>query len=203
MVHISEYLEIINPFSADTKITVNGEITDLRPHAMGSKITVRLTYSNEEGLILANEYSSALLFGITCTGDKKGELPVTERVEFEEVLWESNIDISRLAPFLYDGCTGIVARIHTNVKFAQSIGLPDIILHGTATLARAVSLFINEKLDGKPKRISTVAGKFTGMLLLPNTITVRLLKETDNELFFDIIDSNATPIIKGGYIKFS
>ncbi|MCP4440869.1 MAG: hypothetical protein GY810_18255 [Aureispira sp.] len=201
-VHLSEYLEINAPFTASGDITVTGQIVDLRPHALGSKITMQLVYTNEEGTNLANEYTSALLFGVTCEGDKRGTLPKTEKVDITEPIWEENIAVSRLAPYLYDGCAGIVSKIHTDIKFAQSIGLPDIILHGTATLARAVSLFINEKLGGKPQRVKTIAGKFTGMLVLPNTIRVRLLKETTDELFFDILDSDNNALIKGGYIQF-
>jgi hypothetical protein len=42
-----------------------------------------------------------------------------------------------MRPYVYDGCTNIYFPIHTSVGFARMVGLPDIILQGTATLAYA------------------------------------------------------------------
>ena len=86
----------------------------------------------------------------------------------------------------------IDAPIHTNPKFAKSIGLPDIILQGTCTFAKSVSLILLKELNNEAKQIKSVAAKFTGMIVPPNKITVRLLKKEVVYVCAD--DTHGTPI---------
>jgi hypothetical protein len=83
------------------------------------------------------------------------------------------------------------------------MGLPDIILQGTATLAMSVSTVIRKELNKNPQRIKMVSGKFTDIVVPPNQLSVRLLKKNEQEIYFDVSDQNDKFVLKGGYIKFS
>src|SRR5262249_29793018 len=63
--------------------------------------------------------------------------------------------------------------IHTDVAVARSAGLAAPVLHGSATLALALSEVIREDLDGDPARVKEIAIRFTGLVYMPSTFTVR------------------------------
>ena len=90
-------------------------------------------------------------------------------------LWERRIPIDAMRPYLYDGCTGIFFAIHTSRRFARQVGLPGIILQGTATLAYGVREMINREAGADPLRLKTVSCRFTGMVFPGTSICVQLL----------------------------
>src|SRR4029077_6419959 len=53
--------------------------------------------------------------------------------------WSTEVAISPTLAHVYTECARIWNPIHTDRAVARAAGLPDIILHGTATLALAVS----------------------------------------------------------------
>lgn len=55
---------------------------------------------------------------------------------------------------------------------AIDAGLPDIILHGTATLALAVSSLVKKYAGGDPKSVKRLGGRFAAMVLLPSQIDI-------------------------------
>src|SRR5208337_536308 len=75
----------------------------------------------------------------------------------------------------YTECAQIWNPIHTDIKVARDAGLPELILHGTATLALAVSQLVHSEAGGDPSRVARIAGRFSGMVLMPSDIIVRTL----------------------------
>src|SRR4030095_16423643 len=72
----------------------------------------------------------------------------------------------------YTECARIWNPIHTDRAVARSAGLPDIILHGTATLALAVSAVLERAGAGPAVDIARTPCRFTVMVPLPSVITV-------------------------------
>ena len=56
---------------------------------------------------------------------------------------------------------------------ARAAGLPDIILHGTATLALAVSAIVSREPAGAAAVVTRVGCRFSAMVRLPSTIIVQ------------------------------
>jgi hypothetical protein len=95
------------------------------------------------------------------------------------------------------------------------VGFPDLILHGTATLAKAVSALVEHYGAGNPARVKrVVAGALTGTVLMPSTITVRVLDQHsgdsddaiavgDNVVHFDVLNQQGQNAIRGGVLVFS
>ena len=92
----------------------------------------------------------------------------TERAEIP-------IAISAGAAHVYTECARIWNPIHTDVAAATRAGLAEPILHGTATLAMAVSEVVRVSAGGDPHRVRRIAARFGAMVALPSTITVRVL----------------------------
>jgi acyl dehydratase len=88
---------------------------------------------------------------------------------------ETTVPISALAAHVYTECARIWNPVHTDTAVAARAGLPGLILHGTATLALAVSRVLALEAGSDPARVRRIAGRFRAMVLMPSTITVRVL----------------------------
>ena len=144
---------------------------------------------------------------MTCSddGQREGDLPEIPLLEKEpdNPVWIAPIDIAPLLPHIYDGCTDIVFPIHTSPKFAADVGLPGIILQGTATLALAVREIVHREADRNPEKIKLVSGRFTGMVRPGTRIAIHLTfrQETSEGkgLFFEVQDENGAMVVSAGY----
>lgn len=81
----------------------------------------------------------------------------------------------------YTDCARIWNPIHTDVAVARAAGLPDIILHGSATLALAVSAVCRRYAGGDPARVKRVCAQFRGMVLLPSELTLSCSAPRDHD----------------------
>ncbi len=101
---------------------------------------------------------------------------------------------------VYTECARIWNPIHTDLAVARAAGLPGPILHGTATLALAVSRLVERELAGETARVRGIAGRFTGMVSLPSTIVVRAGERRGDGLAFDVVTAAGTPLISEGVL---
>ena len=204
-VHHSEYLEIHRLLKPGDVLTIHGELAAFLPHKLGAKIILKFDYFDKADEHVQTELIGAILFGVKCTdkGKTSIELPSTERIKQSSPIWEEQIIVPRSAPFIYDGCNDIVYPIHTDIKFAQNMGLPDIVLQGTATLAKSVTILIKKELEKNPNRVKMISGKFSNIVVPPNQLTVLLQKRNETELYFNVTDKNGKIVLKGGYLKFA
>jgi acyl dehydratase len=83
------------------------------------------------------------------------------------------------AAHVYTECARIWNPIHTDPAVARAAGLPGIILHGSATLAMAVSIVMSRNFAGDPARIGGVVARFSGMVSMPQQLTVRIGEQAD------------------------
>ena len=100
---------------------------------------------------------------------------------------------------VYTECARIFNPIHTDVAAARAAGLAAPILHGTATLARAVSIATD--LVGVPiAAVSRIAGRFGAMVDLDSTIEVRVLKVDRSRFHFDVLNQAGQRAIAHGVV---
>lgn len=200
IVHQSENIIFHNKLDLPDNLRVVSRIWSVQAHKKGTKIVIKFEYYSDD-LWIATEYSGGLLFGVKCIGKgiSLSEIPETEKVDGPPI-WEENITIDKLRPFVYAEKAEVDAPIHTNPEFAKSIGLPDIILQGTCTFAMALNLILAKEGKWSVDGIKSVSAKFTGMLIPPNKITVRLLKRNKNVLYFDVFNQEHKAILRGGQI---
>ncbi len=202
LVHLSDHFEVFSALELDKKYEVKSSLCLIAPHKKGTRLTVKFDYFSDDQLVVT-EHTTGLLYGVKCIDGKRqfGELPKIKR-ENERVVWTRNIPITYRLPYQYAEKAEIDAPIHTNPTFAKSIGLPDIILQGTCTFAIAVSLILDEYLP-TDIRINTTSVNFTGMLLVANEISVRVLYKSESKVVFDVLNKELKAVIKGGVIEFS
>ena len=110
----------------------------------------------------------------------------------------------RRFPTFTTGAATSFSPIHTSTAFARDVGLPGIILQGTATLALAVRELLMREPGVLPSAVAEVACRFTGMVFPGSRISVRLLQRAEVDgrltLSFDVIDAKRQPVLRKGRI---
>ena len=205
-IHHTEVIEHHRPLVPGDTLTIDGSIAAILPHRAGTRVVIRYEAVNGIQQPVFTEYCGALLRGVRCTdgGRETGKLPdIPEPGDLPDPLWSTAIDIDPLRPYLYDGCTDIFFPIHTSPKFAKEVGLPGIILQGTATLAFAMREIVNREAGREPTRIKMVSCRFTGMVLPGTCMIIHLLKRRDTPrgtaVFFEVHNSDGLKAVTGGY----
>jgi len=177
MVHAYERLIFHRPVRPGDRLGISGEIAAVYPTTAGTMVVLKLTASDAAGREVFTEYGGAMFRGVECDGKAQGLSNLPATFDFKQTgdfLWESTIPISRHAPFVYDGCTNIVFPIHTSVAVAKAVGLPDILLQGTATLAIAAKQILDREAKGDPARLAQIGCRFSGIVIPGSDIRFRL-----------------------------
>ena len=106
------------------------------------------------------------------------------------------ISVAATAAHVYTECARIWNPIHTDIAYARAAGLPDIILHGTATLALSVSKVLKSLGLSKVQRIRC---RFAGMVTMPSVLTVHASRENDS-VAFETRNARGDTVIERGWI---
>lgn len=110
-------------------------------------------------------------------------------------LARATTEVRTVDAHVYSECARIWNPIHTDITAATAAGLQAPILHGTATLARAVSIaatLAEVPLDA----IRRISGRFSGQVELGSTFDVRLLGRDDTTVWFDAVRPDGTPLLR-------
>ena len=209
-VHHSESIRWYAPIMPGQSLEIRGELAALLAHPAGCEMIMRYDAYEDEQLVFT-EYSGALLRGVQLVGEEKGREQVPEILKapgFEEPVWVEQIDIDPLAAHVYDGCADISFPIHTSPAFAHKVGLPAILLQGTATLAHAVKTITNREREGDSNSLRELDCTFTGMVFPGERIDVRLIRREQVEgngdiCYFDVLNQAGKRAISRGRMMFN
>ena len=207
-VHYTEHLILHRPIYAGENLSIRGSIAAIIKHHSGTVIVNRYNAFDKKGEPVFTEYIGGMMRGVQCTDDSSGEenLPAIPNPPMnDQPVWEREIFIDRMRPYIYEGCTGISFPIHTSINFAKAVGLPDIIFHGTATLAFAMREITNLETDANPIMIKEISCRFTGMVIPGSNIRVcldgKIQRENGKDLFFKVFNDKNQKVISGGYVR--
>ncbi len=208
-VHYTEEFEWTRPLRPGDKLTIEGEIVQLMAHRAGTYVKTRYVGVDASGEGVFTEHVGGLLRDVGCAGDIDdyvSNAPGIDADASRDALRRVRLPIHPLAAHVYDGCSNIHNPIHTSRAFAQSVGLPDIILHGTATLAYAVRYITDTEGSGNPCRVRRLCCSFTGMVFMDTEVELQILgsRDTDGlrEVFFQVIGQDGKKAIRDGCIAF-
>ncbi len=209
-VHYSEYLEYHALIKPGDELTINGVIAAILPHRAGTYIILCFDAVNQNNKPVFTEYFGGILRGVSCEDGGAGAetLPGPPVLpKFASTVWEQSLTIDVLRAHIYDGCANIYFPIHTSRKFAHEVGLPGILLQGTATLAYAARELLNRNADGDPSRLRVLGCRFSGMVFPGTDINIQLLSHMDNgryeDLYFRVLGDKNQIVIKDGYARVS
>ncbi len=176
-VHYTEHLEFHRPILPGERLFIRGKVAAMIPRKAGTLIVLKFDARDAANQPVFTEHIGGMMRGVSCPDGGAGaeDIPSVSAAPLSgDVIWEAQLFVDLLAPFIYDGCTDIHFPIHTSRKFASEVGLPGIINQGTSTLAYAVREMVNREAGGNPALLKTLACRFTGMVLPGSDIRVRM-----------------------------
>ena len=188
------------PERLTTRLTVAG-VERRKP---GAYMVTRLDTVDEAGLLVCTSWYGAIYRGVEVVGPdlpaKLAPAPAQPLVEAGEPLSECQLEVPAGMAHIYTECARIFNPIHTDASVARAAGLPGIILHGTATLAMAVSRIVESEAGKDPARVERVAARFGAMVTMPSTLTVRVLAREGAVVFFEVLSGQGRLAIRDGMV---
>src|SRR5262249_24757394 len=155
-VHSTHHVIIHRPPAVSDRLLTRAQIIAVRPSRAGTLVVARLSTVDRNGRpVTTTDYGSGYR-GVATEGEGRPELQPPGRPSLPpstETRWSAPVSVDARASHVYSECARIWNPIHTDVGVARSAGLAAPVLHGSATLALAVSQVIREDLDGEPARV--------------------------------------------------
>ena len=191
------------------RLRTTASVVQIRPIRPGTFLVTKFaTVDDTTGEPIATSYSSTIYRGVAVDGDggQLEDIPAIPATA-SDLSHTTSIDIpvTREAPHVYTECADIWNPIHTERQVALAAGLPDIILHGTATWAFAASALIQHCAGGDPTRLLRFTGRFTAMVIPGTTMT--LAYETAHQdadvVPFTVRNATGEPAISHGRAVFA
>jgi len=192
LVHAQHDLTIHRHPAAET-LLVSGKVVSASQRRPGAFVVMRMETRSAGGDPVSTTDYGMLYRGVTLEGADRSIATVDDPPPHEKKLGlVGEIAVAATAGHVYTECARIWNPIHTDVDYARAAGLPDIILHGTATLALSVS-----KLSVKSVR--RIRCRFAGMVTMPSTLTVHASRHGD-EIAFETRNARGEAAIERGWI---
>jgi acyl dehydratase len=197
LVHAQHDLVIHRLPRASEKLNISGKVVAAMQRRPGTLVVFHLSTRDAEGHMVSVTDFSALYRGVELQGgDRTLESLADPPAPAKELPRLGEINVSATAAHIYTECARIWNPIHTDVAYARAAGLPDIILHGTATLALSVSAIRLE-----PAAVRRVRCRFAGMVTMPCTLAVHASREGD-EILFETRDERGERVIERASMEF-
>jgi acyl dehydratase len=196
-VHATHALTIHRPPRAGETLHTTARVISAAPRRAGTLVTVRFTTRDADGAAVTTTDYGSVYRGVTLTESGPPSPMPESPPDAAEVAWQERVEIGAGAAHVYTECARIWNPIHTDIAVARAAGLPDIILHGTATLALAVSRVVTRAAAGDGRRVRAVQARFTGMVRLPSTLTVRGHATRGGAIAFDALDAAGARVLQG------
>jgi acyl dehydratase len=203
-VHAQHHLAIHRPPRAGDMLSTRARVLAIVRRKPGALMVVRYETRDAGGEpVTTTEYGS-LYRGVAVDGPDRHppgwapDLPAAS-LDLPAV---ASVPVPATLAHVYTECARIWNPIHTDPAVAERVGLPGIILHGTATLALSVTRALAAL--GRDRRATGRIGcRFTGMVLMPSTLTLRARLLERDTIRFETLGPDGTPVVSRGLIELS
>ncbi len=170
-VHATHDLRLRRLPRAGDRLALRAAVVAVAPRRSGAYVLSRYEAVDAAGEVLSvTEYGSVYL-GVECEPEGAALPGAPDADEDAPPAWSEPVTVSAGLAHVYTECARIWNPIHTDPAVAARAGLPDIILHGTATLALGVSRTLH-RAGASPSGVSRVTGSFRAMVPMPSTLAI-------------------------------
>lgn len=202
-VHATHDVVLHRPIAPGDRLATAATVVGVERRPPGAYQVVRLDTRDASGEEVCTTWYGTLYRGVEVAGPDRPARDVPERPPAPAPgtpRTELGVPVSATAAHVYTECARIWNPIHTDTAAARRAGLPGIILHGTATLALAVSRVVDRECQGDPTRVVRVAGRFGAMVPMPSKITVSLCEAQAGAVHFEVRNDAGELAIRDGLV---
>ena len=177
----------------------------MRQRSSGVTVVTRAETREQGGELCVEQYMTTFVRGAQGATEIGEEAPPHR---FDEALREREPDAEVAQTydadqtFRYAEASGDPMQIHLDEKFAKSVGLPGIIIHGLCTMAFTSVAAIEHACPDDPTRLKRLAVRFAAIALPEQTITTRIW-DTDAGYAYETTSDAGAVVIKDGLAEIS
>jgi acyl dehydratase len=214
-VHATHDLHLHRRVRAGDRLSTTATVISSEPRAPGAYVVTRLETLDADGRPVSTTDYGSIYRGVECEqsvlpprvaglADSKGDVETDRRGDGSPPRrdWSVEVPVPPGLAHTYTECARIWNPIHTDRAVARSAGLPDIILHGTATLALAVSAALERAGVNPDAGIARITCRFTGMVPLPSVIAVEGWKARgaagEGVIAFQVLGADGRLVLRDG-----
>lgn len=206
-VQVSHDTRIHQPFRVGLDLITTAEIVGIHRHRAGAFQTVKHETRMTDGDLIATTVIGAIQRGVAVNGEDRP--PMSEQRPEPPLDEGSSETIEFFVPanacHTYSECARIYNAFHTDRSVAKAVGIDGLILHGTGTIARAISPITAALTGGDPSSISRVAADLKGMVMVPTALTLsyRSFSGPDDIscVAFEVLNAEGERAIAAGLIE--
>jgi acyl dehydratase len=202
-VHATHDLVVTRMPRAGEAVTTTARVIAVERRRAGTLMVARLTTVDANGHGLTTTDYGSVYRGVEPADAGRIAEPLGDdgAPEAASSRWTERVDVSAGMALVYTECARIWNPIHTDAAVARAAGLPAIILHGTATLALAVSRVVVRDLGGDAARVRRIRARFTGFVRLPSALTVHGRGRAGTAFAFDATGPDGTSVLGQGVLS--
>jgi acyl dehydratase len=205
-VHAAHDLHLYRPIRADETLRTNATVVDVQGIRPGAASVMRLDTWDEHNELVCQTYQTSIYRGVEVIGDGNSIAMPTPSLPAQATAFNLaktvTIAVDGGLAHSYSECAHIWNPIHTDKAVALAAGLPDIILHGTATLALAISALVDHCLGGDPDRVTRLGGRFAAMVLMPSDIELEIGHPVDGCIGYRVLNAQGQEAISQGFLAY-
>jgi acyl dehydratase len=208
-VHATHDLRIHRLVRPGDVLTTTATVEGVERRRPGAYETLRFDTVDATGAAVSTTRMGSLFLGVDVDGpDRPAPDPSAADASLRDVspITSTTRAIAAGGAHVYTECSRIWNPIHTDAAVAAAASLPGIILHGTATLAIAITEIVSARAVA-PTQVRRVRCRFGAMVRVPSVLTVHVSAVHDAELaggateiFFDVRNEGGDAAIKSGSI---
>lgn len=201
-VHAAQDSTFHRPIRPGDQLRTSGRVVAVEPTAAGALCLTKFeTVDRRTAEPVATSWSTSIYRSVQVEGapERLEEAPPIPRLSELPAMASVEIPIAREMPHVYSECADIWNPIHTERAVALAAGLPDIILHGTATWALAGREIVRRFCDGDPARLRRLHGRFRAMVIPGTSIRVNLGRDSSGAVRFSVLNDRGKEAISAGY----
>jgi acyl dehydratase len=205
-VHLVQDSVFHQPLRAGDRVSTTGTVAGVWRGASGVRSTCTLHTLDAGGRACVSTRTTAVYLGVQADGDDR---PAAEDPAFsvpalpgDPATLQVPIALEPALSHRYSECTGIWNPIHTERRAARAAGLPDIVVHGTATWALAGSALIRTLGRGDATSLRRLRGRFGALVLPGSELSLRARHHDDERgthVHFSVHTPQGDAAIADGY----
>jgi acyl dehydratase len=207
-VHATHHTIIHRTLRPPLQVTTRGAIAGIERRKPGAFEVTKFETVDEHGAPVCTTYTGNIYRQVEIAGDERpATMPVmpSPKTAPARPRAEQRVPVAAGAAHIYTECARIWNPIHTDAKVTAAAGLPAIMLHGTATLALAVSRIIAIEGAGDPERVTEIYGRFGAMVFMPSELSLRVIAReridgARDAIFFEVLSSEGGRAVRDGVV---
>lgn len=202
-VHVAQDTRFHRPLRPGTALTVSGRLDGMRPTRAGALVESTITIRETGGAPVTETRWTAIYRGTGCEPAGETAPPQPGPEVRGGGGGTAEIGVPAWLPHAYTECAGIWNPIHTERAAAARLGLPDILLHGSATWALAGEALIDACGEGDPTRLRRLACRFTAPVWPGSRLSLRFrAADAGRSVAFDCRSEDGRTVAAGGIAAF-